>query len=112
MRKLRMCGPSSSPRLGMTAFSLHARSTPAGVACVPDGASFRLDLGQAGAVFYFHDLVAQERGAFELQIGGSLLHFLFKLAEQLGEIEIAAGFLNDRGCDLAAAQNRVQTLLH
>src|ERR1043166_9863293 len=101
---LQACAPQNE--------NLHARASSPGVACVFNRASFRLDLGQAGAVFYFHDLIAQERGAFELQIGGSLLHFLFKLAEQLGEIEVASGFLNDRGGDLAAAQDRVQTFLY
>src|SRR5205085_7422358 len=74
--------------------------------------SFRIDLRQAGAAFYFHDLVAQESGALEFQIRRGVLHFLFQLAQKLREIEIAAALLNHGGRDLPAAQNRVETFLH
>src|SRR5436309_262919 len=40
---------------------LHSRPSPAGVSGVFHGTAFRLDLGQAGAAFDFHDLVAQKR---------------------------------------------------
>ena len=35
-----------------------------------------------------------------------------RFAQQLGEVEVAAGFLDDRSGDLAAAQDGVQALLH
>ncbi len=41
-----------------------------------------------------------------------MLHLLFQLAQQLGEVEIAASFLNDGGGDFASSQDGVQTLLH
>src|SRR5437764_2436228 len=74
--------------------------------------SFWIDLRQARTAFYFHDLVAQESGALEFQIRRGVLHFLFQLAQQLGEIEIAAALLNHRGRDLTAAQDGVETFLH
>ena len=69
-----------------------ARAATAGIARVFHRSSFRFDLGDAGAAFHFHDLIAQERRAFEFKICRSLLHFLLKLAQQLGYVEIAASF--------------------
>ena len=57
-------------------------------------------------------MIAQQSGALEFQICGGSLHFIFELAQQFGDVEIAAGFLNDRRRDFTAAQNRVQTFLH
>ena len=66
----------------------------AGVARVFYWPAFWFDLGKAGAAFYFHDLVAQKGGAFEFEIGGSALHLVFQLAQQLGQVEIATGVVN------------------
>ena len=46
------------------------------------------------------------------RLAAALLHLLFQFAQEFGEIEIAAGFLDDRGLDLAAAQDGVQAFLH
>jgi hypothetical protein len=36
-----------------------------------------------------------QRGALEFQVRRSALHLLFQLAQQLGNIEVPAGFLNN-----------------
>src|SRR5438045_7353930 len=41
--------------------------------------SFRIDLRQAGAAFYFNDLVPQQGGALELQLRRGGLHFVFQI---------------------------------
>src|SRR5207302_736464 len=94
-----------------TTSALDARTSASGIAGVFYRASFWLDFSDPGAALHFHDLIAQERGPFELQIGRRHLHFFLKLAQQFGEIEIAAGFLDDRGGNFASAQNGVQTFL-
>src|SRR5215831_17439706 len=97
------------------AMSLHARAATAGPAAagrVSYRSTLWFNLCQAGAALYFHDLVAQQRGALEFEICGGLLHFLLKLAEQFRDVEIAASFANYRRFNFASAQNCVQTLLH
>ena len=90
---------------------LHARAAAAVVSSVFHRLAFRFDLRQAGAAFHFHDLVAQQRGALELEIRRSTLHLVFQLAEQFREIEVSTGFVNDGGGDLPATQDRMQTFL-
>src|SRR5262249_15752369 len=101
-----------SQRVEDNVFHLHARATAAGVARVSYRSALRFVLRQAGAAFYFHDLLAQQRVPLELEICGSLLHFLLQFSQKLSQIEIAASFPNNRGLDVASAQNRMQTFLH
>src|SRR6266571_592407 len=70
----------------------HPRPPTPGIARVFHWPAFGLDLGDAGAALYFHDLIPQQSSALEFEIRGSLLHFFFELAEQFGEVEITAGF--------------------
>ena len=72
----------------------------------------RLDFRNAGAVFDFEDLIAQQRRAFVFQVRCGAGHFLFQLAQDLGQREVAAGFADDAFFDLLALQNHVQTFLH
>src|SRR5438552_12485897 len=108
LRVVPKLGTGQSPSLP----SLHPRPSPAGVAGILYRPSFWFYLCDAGAVFYFHDLIPQKRGTLEFQIGGSALHIIFKFTQKFGHVEIAADFTNDRRLDLAAAQNGMQTLLH
>src|SRR5437870_382307 len=103
------CAVWSRQRVDST---LDARSATAGAAGVFHRSSFRLDLRDPGAAFYFHDLIPQKRGALEFQVRRSMLHFLFKLTQQLSQIEIAPSFLNNRSGNFASAQDCMQTLLH
>src|SRR6266496_4204955 len=91
---------------------LYAGAAASGVARIFNRPSFRLDLGDAGPTFYFHDLIPQKCCALEFEICRGALHLVFEFTQQFGNIEIATGFLNNGGGNLAAAQNRVQTLLH
>src|ERR1700694_3305612 len=91
---------------------LNPRTSATGVARVFDGTALWLDLAETGSAFDFHDLIAQERGTFEFQIRGCTLHFVFEFTQKLGEIEVAACFVDDRRSDFASAQNRVETFLH
>src|SRR5215831_14909321 len=93
-------------RVEDNAFHLHTRAAAACVTRVSHWSSFRLDFVDSSAAFYFHDLVAQQRGPLEFEICGSLLHFLLKFAQKLSQIEIAASFADDRGLDFASTQNR------
>src|SRR2546430_3619400 len=47
---------------------LNARASASGIASVFHRTPFRLDLGDAGAALYFHDLIAQKRGPLEFEI--------------------------------------------
>ena len=99
-------------RVQDNAFHLYARAASAGGARISHLSSLRFDFVNASTAFHFHDLVAQQSGALEFEVRGSLLHFLFKLAQQLSYVEIAAGFADYRRGDFASTQDRVQTLLH
>src|SRR5438876_6425712 len=83
--------------------ALHARATAPGVAGVFHRPSFRLDFGNAGAAFHFHDLIAQKCGALEFQIGRGALHLFFELSAQPRCVEITTWFANDEHFAFAAA---------
>src|SRR5437899_2990084 len=86
--------------LGMTCYTmpgtLNARTPATAVARVSHRSPFRFDLRQPSATLHFHDLIAQQCGPLEFQIDRGALHLVFEFAKQLGQIEIAPGFINDR----------------
>src|SRR5438552_18661321 len=79
-----------------------ARAATSGIACVLNRPALGLDFGDAGPALYLHDLVTQEQSALEFQIGRGVLHLILQFAQQFGEIEIAACFIDDGRCNLPA----------
>ena len=53
-------------RVENNALQLHARTTPAGVACVFYRSALGFNFRQTCAAFYFHNLVTQQRGPLKL----------------------------------------------
>src|SRR5262244_3188966 len=85
---------------------------PAAAGRIFHRSSFWFDFRNSAAAFYFHDLVAQKRCAFEFEVRRGFLHFFFQFAQQFGQVKIAAGLPNNRGGDFAPAKNGMQALLH
>src|SRR4051812_25484090 len=99
------------PWTAIKELALNPRSAPSRTAGVFYRLALGLDLGDSGAAFHFHDLVAQKRGAFELEISRRRLHFILEFAQQLGQIEVPTRFADHRRRHFAPAQNRVEALL-
>ena len=55
---------------------LNARAAAAVVSSVFHRSAFRFNFRWAGAAFHFHDLVPQQRGPLELEIGRRALNFI------------------------------------
>src|SRR5207244_12940594 len=99
---------SSGPATARRSESNSRATAPGSAAGIFHRPSFWFDFRNAGAAFHLHDLIAQKSGALEFQVRRRFLHFFFQLAQQFSQIEIATGFLNNRGVNFDAAQNGIK----
>ena len=67
--------------------------------------------GDAGLFFEFVDLVAEEGGALEVELGGGFCHLAFELADDLGDGVFGAVFADDAFFHLAGFVKHLEGLL-